>query len=84
MVGLDYDCNDPEYWAWLEAELRSHRPWFARTEYRHTRLKRRLDCSHWIDGGEPYRYQVWLERDSGARIAQRTDCEFCARRDNRY
>jgi hypothetical protein len=57
---------------------------FARTEHRHARLKRQVDCGHWIDGTEPYRYQVWkLNCDPRGVIHQRTDCEFCARRDAR-
>lgn len=58
---------------------------FYRTERRKTRLKRLCDCGHWIDGTEPYRYQVWkLRSSSTARVEQRLDCEFCARADNAY
>lgn len=54
---------------------------FERSEARRTILKRRCDCGHWIDGGEPYRYQVWkLNRDP--ELTQRLDCEFCARVDS--
>lgn len=55
---------------------------FTREETRRTILKRQCTpgCGHWIDGGEPYRYQVWkLNMDS--EISQRRDCEFCARGD---
>jgi hypothetical protein len=54
---------------------------FHRVDYRHTKLKRRVDCGHVIDGTEPYRYQVWKIRREIA-LGQRTDCEFCARSDN--
>ena len=53
---------------------------FARDCVRHTKLKRRLDCGHWIDGSELYRYQVW-KRNCDHEISQRLDCEFCARVD---
>lgn len=57
---------------------------FRRTETRRTILKRLLDCGHWIDGSEPYRYQVWrLNLDPRGEITQRRDCEFCARSDLR-
>jgi hypothetical protein len=68
-----------------ELEWREHERWlaafaFARSVVRRARLKRRCDCGHWIDGSEPYRYQVWkLNADRG--ITQRTDCEQCARDD---
>lgn len=56
---------------------------FHRVDSRRTRLKRRLDCGHVIDGSEPYRYVVWkLNGDVG--ITQRLDCETCARRDASY
>ena len=58
---------------------------FRREERRRTLLKRLCDCGCWIDGGEPYRYQVWrLNVMPAGVIEQRTDCEFCARVDNRY
>lgn len=66
-----------EYERWL------HGVAFARSELRHSRLKRRVDCGCMIDGGEPYRYQVW--RDNAAArgvIEQRTDCEPCSRVDS--
>lgn len=54
---------------------------FARSCVRHTRLKRGpLDCSHVIDAGEPYRYQVW-KLPGTVGVEQRLDCEFCARVD---
>lgn len=57
---------------------------FARTETRRRRLKCRLDCGHWIDGSELYRYQVWrVNGDPRGVIRQRTDCEPCARIDLR-
>lgn len=52
---------------------------FERVAYRRRRLKVRLDCGHTIDGGEPYRYQVWKLSDGG--LQQRSDCEFCSRTD---
>lgn len=56
---------------------------FARTEERHRRRKVRGSCGHWIDGSEPYTYQVWkLAGELGLR--QRLDCEFCARAERRY
>lgn len=64
--------------AWERAQLM---PAFERTEERTTILKRRCDCGHWIDGSEPYRYQVWKMRHDGSRLEQRRDCEFCARVD---
>lgn len=58
---------------------------FYRLERRKTRLKRLCDCGHWIDGTEPYRYQVFrLLADPRGVIRQRLDCEFCAREDNAY
>jgi hypothetical protein len=58
---------------------------FHREERRRSRLKRLCDCGHWIDGTEPYRYQVWrLISDPRGAIRQRLDCEFCARVDSRY
>lgn len=56
---------------------------FHRVDVRRTRLKRRLDCEHVIDGSEPYRYQVF-KLNGAERITQRTDCEFCARVDAAY
>lgn len=71
-----------EHYAYLEWEKHQNAFAFKRTEDRKTRLKRKCDCGHWIDGGEPYRYQVW--KINGDRtITQRTDCEFCAREDLR-
>lgn len=55
---------------------------FHRVETRRARLKRRTDCGHVIDGSEPYRYQVWKVPGT-AGVGQRTDCEFCSRRDLR-
>lgn len=58
---------------------------FHREERRRRRLKVQLDCGHWIDGTEPYRYQVWkLRSDPRGKIHQRPDCEFCAREDASY
>jgi hypothetical protein len=58
---------------------------FARTTTRRAKLKKQLDCGHVIDGTEPYRYSVWRRNyDDRGVIHQRTDCEFCARKDNRY
>ena len=58
---------------------------FARTETRRRRLKALMDCGHWIDGSEPYRYQVWrLNSAPRGVIEQRTECEECARRDYNY
>jgi len=66
-----------------EWEANQLKPEFFRSETRRTRLKRLCDCGHWIDGTEPYRYMVWKDRgDDG--IQQRTDCEFCARKDDSY
>ena len=52
---------------------------FKRTETRHTKLKRLLDCGCWIDGGEPYIYSVWKLWDA-ERIEQVLVCEFCDRK----
>lgn len=67
-----------EYEKWLAAFA------FARTDDRHTKLKRKMEpgCGHWIDSGEPYRYQVW-KLNADTVITQRYDCEFCARGDLR-
>lgn len=70
-------------------EYEAHERWlvafaFDRVDERRTRLKRQCvpGCGHWIDAGEPYRYQVWkLNMDTT--ITQRLDCEFCARGDLR-
>jgi hypothetical protein len=56
---------------------------FHRVDRRRTRLKRRLDCGHVIDGSEPYRYVVF-KLNGADRIVQQLDCEFCARRDDSY
>lgn len=56
---------------------------FERVETRKSILKRYLDCGHWIDGSEPYRYQVW-KRNCDPELTQRLDCEFCAREDQAY
>lgn len=80
-VDVDEDTGREEYEAherWLVAFA------FSRIDERRTRLKRKMDpgCGHYIDGGEPYRYQVWkLNMDT--KITQRYDCEFCARGDLR-
>lgn len=71
---MSYD--DEAYERWLYATA------FERTATRAARLKRKLDCGHWIDGSEPYRYQVWRTNDQPRGVlSQRTDCEFCARGD---
>ena len=58
---------------------------FHREERRKRRLKCLCDCGHWIDGTEPYRYQVWrFVSDPRGVIRQRLDCEFCAREDASY
>jgi hypothetical protein len=76
--------TDEEYEA-LEYERRMFAYSFHRTEVRKAKLKRPCDCGHWIDGSEPYRYCVWRTNDMPrGTIQQRTDCEFCARADNRY
>jgi hypothetical protein len=74
--GLDYDS----YLAW---ERKQEAFAFHRVDERKTILKRRCDCGHWIDGTEPYRYQVW-KLNSDTTISQRLDCEPCARRDASY
>lgn len=56
---------------------------FERTETRRTRLKRRLDCGHVIDGGEPYRYHVHKVH-SAVTLTQLSTCEPCARTDVSY
>lgn len=66
------------------AELAFEDDWlFYRSEVRRTRLKRLCDCDHYIDGGEPYRYQVGKLAGAGE-LWQRLDCEFCARADARF
>jgi hypothetical protein len=73
------DTAPADYLAW---EARRSRPEFARACVRRRRLKARMDCGHTIDGSELYRYQVWKYVDEP--LGQRTDCEVCAREDNRY
>lgn len=71
--------------AYLEWEEKQRAVAFERSETRKARLKRKLDCGHWIDGTEPYRYSVWRTNDMPrGTIEQRLDCEFCAREDNHY
>ena len=74
---------DDDYLDYLEWEKVRATPEFSRTVVRRRKLKVKLDCGHWIDGSELYRYQVWKYRDDPG-ITQRTDCEPCAREDNRY
>jgi hypothetical protein len=76
----DVDELELEEWQARERWLNSYA--FSRTETRRRRLKTLLDCGHWIDGSELYRYQVW-KLNGGTTIAQRTDCEPCARKDLR-
>lgn len=66
--------------AWEESQSR---PLFERTEDRHTRRLRSLDCGHRIDVGEPYRYSVWKIRGTVG-VEQLAVCDVCRRRDNRY
>lgn len=78
-VGVSAVPSDAEYeWQLYEKWLAAYA--FVRSCVRRARLKRRLDCGHWIDGSEPYRYQVW-KLNGDREISQRTDCEFCARGD---
>lgn len=70
----DQEWEWREYQKWLEGFA------FVRDCVRRARLKRRCDCGHWIDGAEPYRYQVW-KLNGDRQITQRTDCEWCARQD---
>lgn len=89
-IFLDFGPNSVEetlteedlYW-----QAEAHRLAFAffRVEKRRRRLKVKLDCGHTIDGSEPYRYSVWRTNDMPrGKIEQRTDCEFCARRFDKY
>lgn len=81
-AAFELDDDELAYRAELEREFAFA---FHRSETRRTRLKRRCDCGHWIDGTEPYRYSVWrVNSDPAGVIQQRLDCEFCARADNRY
>jgi len=74
--------DEAAYLAW-EARRGDGVVAFARDCIRQARLKRRLDCGHWIDGSELYRYYVAkIYGDEG--LYQRTDCEPCARVDRRY
>lgn len=75
--------TDPTYEAFLLREARIGTVAFARTCTRRSSLKRKLECGHWIDGSEPYRYHV-SKHYGDAEISQRRDCEFCAREDTRY
>lgn len=69
--------------SFLEWERKQNAVAFTRTETRCTRLKRRLDCGHVIDGSQPYRYHVF-KLNSDTSLNQRTDCEVCARADVSY
>lgn len=68
-----------DYLAWLKRQSALA---FSRIAHRKAKLKRLCDCGHWIDGSEPYRYQVW-KQNGDERLSQRTDCEACARADLR-
>jgi len=77
----------------IDEDLESYLEWqekqdsyaFFREETRKRRLKFRADCGHLVDGTEPYRYQAWrINRMPRGVIEQRTDCEFCARKDVSY
>jgi len=71
--------------AYIQFEERRLAYAFFRVCKRKRRLKVKLDCGHTIDGSEPYRYSVWRTNDMPpGTIEQRTDCEFCARRFDRY
>lgn len=76
------EVSSVEYQDYLAWEARQAQAEFERQCLRRRRFKTQLDCGHWIDGSELYRYQVWKFR--GETIGQRTDCEVCARVDNRY
>lgn len=61
-----------------ELETAAERLAFHRAETRHRRRKVRLDCGCWIDGSEPYVYQVWRRAgDPRGVIRQRLECEQC-------
>lgn len=68
---------------YLQWEARQNAYAFQRTVVRHRRRDIfRADCGHEVDVTEPYRYQVWrVNNEPRGQINQRTDCEFCARRD---
>lgn len=68
-----------DYLAWFKHQSALA---FSRIADRRALRKRRCDCGHWIDGSEPYRYQVW-KQNGDETISQRTDCEACARADLR-
>lgn len=78
MSALEADAP-ADYLAWLK---RQGALAFSRIAHRRANLKRLCDCGHWIDGSEPYRYQVW-KNNGDAGLTQRTDCEPCAREDLR-
>ena len=78
MTALEADAP-ADYLAWLKKQSALA---FSRIANRRAKLKRRCDCGHWIDGSEPYRYQVW-KCNGDQTISQRTDCETCAREDLR-
>ena len=75
----EYDEGYQEYLRKLE---RIGTTAFSRTCTRRSKLKRKLECGHWIDGSEPYRYHV-SKCYGDAELTQRRDCEFCARVDLR-
>lgn len=75
--------TDDEYWEYIEWEKRQATPCFSRAVVRVRKLKAKLDCGHWVDGSDLYRYMVWKYPDD-PEISQRTDCEVCARRDMSY
>lgn len=82
-VGGRSRMSETSYEAFMRREAKIGTTAFQRFCVRRARLKRKLECGHWIDGSEPYRYGVWKHYGDD-RIWQRTDCEECARVDARY
>lgn len=72
---------DASYDAFMRREARIGTTAFQRFCTRKSKLKRKLECGHYIDASEPYRYGVW--KLYGSELEQRRDCEFCAREDLR-
>lgn len=77
---LPRSASEPDYEEWAAKQFAYA---FQRSEVRKCRKDIfRADCGHEVDVTEPYRYQVWRTNDEPrGHINQRTDCEFCARRD---
>lgn len=75
--------DEDSYFEW---EAKQAKLAFGRIETRKSSYIRYCeDCGTTIDKTEPYRYQVWrFNFEPRGHINQRIDCEFCARKDDKY